>query len=111
LDVRFYSFLLSVGGVFLHEDFGANGCFFGRRGGISPWLIAIFGESMDILQSALHHFLVAVRMASHFYSMGNQDHPLHGDCLWILTTWSPPKSAGETVFLQISPALFKDPLD
>jgi hypothetical protein len=41
----------------MHEDFGTNGCFFGRRGGISPWLIAIFGENVDLLQSVLQVLL------------------------------------------------------
>jgi hypothetical protein len=50
LDSGFYSFLIASGrSMFWHEDFGMNRCFLGTRGGgIFPWLIAIFGEHMDL---------------------------------------------------------------
>jgi hypothetical protein len=39
--------------MFWHKDFGINRCFLGRKGGISPWLIAIFGEHVNLLLSTL----------------------------------------------------------
>jgi hypothetical protein len=52
LDGRFYSFFIaSRRSVFSHKDFGANRCFLGRRQGISPYLIAIFGEHVNLCSS------------------------------------------------------------
>jgi hypothetical protein len=58
MDGRFYGFFIANGrSVFPHKDFDTNRCFLGRRGGISPWLIAIFGENVDLLQSVLQVLL------------------------------------------------------
>jgi hypothetical protein len=49
-------FIASGRSMFHWEDFGMNRCFLGRRVGVSPWLIAIFAEHMDLPQSVLHMF-------------------------------------------------------
>jgi hypothetical protein len=55
LDAKFYSFLLPVGGVcFGTKILVWTGISWeGDRRGFPPWLIAIFGEHMDLLQSVL----------------------------------------------------------
>jgi hypothetical protein len=42
-------FIASEKTMFWHKDCGANRCFLGREGGVSSWLIAIFGEHVDLL--------------------------------------------------------------
>jgi hypothetical protein len=49
----FIVFLLPGEEYVLVQNFGAKRCFLGRRGGVSPWLITVFGEHVDLLQSVL----------------------------------------------------------
>jgi hypothetical protein len=53
VDVRFHSFLLPVGGVPFSVKILAQTGISWEGGGISPWLISIFGEHMGLLQSTL----------------------------------------------------------
>jgi hypothetical protein len=46
-------FIASGRSMFWLKDFGSNRCFLGRRGGVSLWLITIFGEHVDLLHSTL----------------------------------------------------------
>jgi hypothetical protein len=47
-------FIASRRSMFLGKDLGNNRCLWGKRGAVSPWLIAIFGELMDLPHSILH---------------------------------------------------------